>query len=338
MGDGGGARLPTVHDVARQAGVSRQTVSNVLNAPDVVRPQTRDRVLQVIEQLGYRPHASARRLRTQRSSTLGVRLDPVTDGINGAVLDAFLHALTEQADRRGLRILVYTATSPEDEIEQFRRLLDGADVDAFVLSSTFHGDPRTRWLSRAGASFVTFGRPWGSGTGSGDDHPWVDVDGRLGTAEATRALLDRGAVRVAHLGWPSPSGTGDERRLGWEQTVSDVLGPAARRELDLRVQDSVAGASEAVGRLVQRHGAPDAVVCASDTLALGATLALGRSVPVIGFDNTPVAAALGLSSVEQPLQEVAAACLELLAEPGAGERTRLLGPRVVWREPLRLER
>src|ERR1700712_208409 len=103
--------LPTVLDVAEAAGVSRQTVSNVLNSPALVRPETREKVQAAIHDLGYRPHASARRLRTQKSSTIGIRLDPITtDGISGSILDRFLHALTEQADRKDLRVLLFTAT------------------------------------------------------------------------------------------------------------------------------------------------------------------------------------------------------------------------------------
>jgi DNA-binding LacI/PurR family transcriptional regulator len=103
------SRLPTVSDVALAAGVSRQTVSNVLNSPTIVREETRERVEAAIAALRYRPHASARRLRTQKSSTIGVRLDPVTDGISGSLLDRFLHALAEQADAVGLRVVLYTA-------------------------------------------------------------------------------------------------------------------------------------------------------------------------------------------------------------------------------------
>ncbi|MFB6489565.1 LacI family DNA-binding transcriptional regulator, partial [Xanthomonas perforans] len=69
-------RAPTVQDVAEAAGVSRQTVSNVLNSPGIVAPPTRELVESVIADLGYRPHASARRLRTRKSSTIGIRLDP----------------------------------------------------------------------------------------------------------------------------------------------------------------------------------------------------------------------------------------------------------------------
>jgi len=325
-------RLPTVSDVASVAGVSRQTVSNVLNSPDIVRPDTRGRVERAIADLGYRPHASARRLRTRKSSTIGIRLDPVQNGISGAVLDRFLHAVTEQADARDHRILLYTAAGPDDEIAQFRRLLDGADVDGFVLTSTFFDDPRTEWLIDAGADFVTFGRPWGLDDMGDPQHRWVDVDGRAGVASATDDLLARGATHVAFLGWPEGSGAGDDRRRGWRDALGSrgALDPASIDALDLAVEDSVPLASAAVRAVLDGGVAVDAVVCASDTLALGASVVLGSSVPVVGYDDTPVASALGLSSVEQPLVEVAGAVLSLLLDDSE-PRHRLLRPRTIWR-------
>ncbi|ROQ39882.1 DNA-binding LacI/PurR family transcriptional regulator [Frondihabitans sp. PhB188] len=337
-----GTRQPTVHDVAAAAGVSRQTVSNVLNTPAIVKPATRERVELAIAALGYRTHASARRLRTRKSSTIGIRLDPVTNGISGSVLDRFLHAVTERADTRGMRILLFTARDPDDEIRQFERLLDGADVDGFLLTSTTYDDPRTEWLIANGADFVTFGRPWGVADVYDDAHRWVDVDGHHGLAEAAREVLELGAQRIAYLGWPPSSGTGDERRRGWRDTM-EAAGVDGLDALELACEDSVGLASEAVRALVDSGTAFDGLVCASDTLALGALMVLGSSVPIVGYDNTPVASAVGLASVEQPLEQAAAAALELLlderpggdliGEPGsAGDpRHRLLRPEVVWR-------
>lgn len=341
------AQLPTVADVARVAGVSRQTVSNVLNTPSVVRPRTRERVEAAIASLNYRPHASARRLRTRRSSTIGIRLDPMANGISGSVLDRFLHALTEQADARGMRILLFTAFSPEAEIAQFQRLLDGADVDAFVLTSTFHSDPRTQWLIDHGAPFVTFGRPWGIDDLNSPMHLWVDIDGCAGVAQATTHLADEGARRIAYAGWPSPSGTGDDRRRGWELIMKGRYRMSRRTlaGLQVRTADVVTDARDAVTALLRSDERIDGIVCASDSLALGASLAsvtLGRTgVTVIGFDNTPVAEAIGLSSVAQPVDQVASGALELLMghEGRAivnraltpGEAHRLIMPRLVVR-------
>ncbi len=335
---------PTVTDVAGAAGVSRQTVSNVLNAPELVRPETRERVQAAIADLGYRPHASARRLRTQKSSTIGIRLDPMTtDGISGSILDRFLHALTEQADRKGLRVLLFTAADPDDEIAQFRRLSDGADVDAFVLTSTFHGDPRTEWLIAHGQSFVTFGRPWGIDDMNDPEHLWVDVDGSSGLRDATTHLLSAGARRIAYLGWPSGSGTGDDRRRGWLEAMrGSGIAEAELAGLEAVSEDVVASGAEAMRRLEAATPGIEAVVCASDSLALGALIATRGRIPVVGYDNTPVAASLGFSSVEQPLDEVAAGVLELLTGAHGGKVRadaqahdpghRLVAPRLVVRE------
>ncbi|MGV8970641.1 MAG: LacI family DNA-binding transcriptional regulator [Microbacteriaceae bacterium] len=338
------ASLPTVEDVARVASVSRQTVSNVLNSPQIVKSATRLRVQEAIAELGYRPHASARRLRTQKSSTIGIRLEPVRNGISGSVLDTFLHALTEQADSRGMRILLFTADTHAEEIEQIRRLKDGADVDGFVLTSTEYGDERVQWLIDNNVPFATFGRPWGADEDCNPKHRWVDVDGRAGVREATAHLIASGLRRIGYIGWPAGSGAGDDRHRGWIEAMS-AAGLDAEG-LDHAVDDTVASGSHAADTLLGSGNPPEALVCASDTLALGARLAasaLGRdAMPIIGFDNTPVANAVGLSSIEQPLEAVAAGVLDLLLGPtGSNVRAsasaneepthRLLVPRLVER-------
>lgn len=341
------AQLPTVEDVARVANVSRQTVSNVLNSPEIVKPGTRERVESAIAELGYRPHASARRLRTRQSSTIGIRLDPVVNGISGSILDRYLHALTEQAAQRGMRIMLFTATDPVDEIEQYRNLRDGADVDAFVVTATRYEDPRIEWLIRERVPFVAFGRPWGEDLDSAD-RLWVDVDGYAGTYEATRHLIGRGLQRIGYLGWPEGSGTGDERRKGWAAAMTEEFGldAAALDALTHRTEEGVPHARRIVEELFAGEHGLDALVCVSDSLALGAMMAVNeagqKKFPVIGFDNTPVAQAVGLSSVEQRLDLVASATLELLmgatgrrvlphGEPASSETHRLVTPKLVVR-------
>lgn len=311
------AKPPTVDDVARAAGVSRQTVSNVLNAPDIVRERTRERVSAAILELGYRPHAAARRLRMQRSSTIGIHLDPYAGGISGVVLDRFVHALTERATERGMRMLVYAARSPEEEIAQLGDLIDGGEIDAAVITGTFHGDVRTDWLADRALPYVAFGRPWTPQGETAPPHPWVDVDGAAGTRAATEHVLRTTGPAVAFLGWPSGSGTGDDRERGWREGM-DAAAVAPRRRLVS--QESVAGARACIVEALRLDSdAIDAIVCASDSLAIGAHLAAADAgvprLPVIGFDNTPAVEALGLSSVEQLPEQVARGALDLLMGP-----------------------
>lgn len=310
------AKSPTVEDVARLAGVSRQTVSNVLNAPEVVKQATREKVQQAILDLAYRPHAAARNLRTRRSSTIGIRLDPYLGGISGVVLDRFVHALTDRAGERGMRMLVYSATSPSDELDKLAELSDGAEIDASVITGTSENDPRATWLLDRQLPFVAFGRPWGDGDAEEAPHAWVDIDGAAGTRGATEWALAAAGPQVAFLGWHSDHATGDDRRRGW----ADAMRARGITAPTIAVADDVATARTAMSEFLERADSVlDAVVCTTDALAVGAHLALadaGRhEVPVVGFDNTPVAEALGISSVEQVPEVVATACLDLLLGP-----------------------
>ncbi|MFI8631510.1 LacI family DNA-binding transcriptional regulator [Microbacterium sp. NPDC077663] len=314
----------TIEDVAALAGVSRQTVSNVLNTPAIVKTATRERVQDAITRLGYSPHASARRLRTRRSATIGIHLDPYAGGISGVVLDRFVHALTESAGDRGLRVLVYAASDQDEEIRRMSELVDAGDVEAVVVTGTRYGDRRLAWLTERGVPFVSFGRPWDVASPEDSTHLWVDVDGASGTRAATAHALTVGR-RVAFLGWPAGSPTGDDRERGWREAMTDA---GARPDLRLSAEERVAEARERVAELLTTT-AVDAIVCASDTLAVGAHVAAvgaqRADVLIIGFDNTPAVEALGLSSVEQLPELVAAGTLDLLMAGGSRIERRAAG-------------
>jgi DNA-binding LacI/PurR family transcriptional regulator len=330
------AEKVTISTVARHAQVSRQTVSNVLNSPDVVREDTRRRVLDAIEALGYRTNRAARQMRTGRSQLIAVRIEPTRDGINGSVLDRFLHGLTEAAAGAGYRVMLYTASDPLGEIDTYEDLLSSYELDAFVLTGTDHGDVRTEWLAARGVQFATFGRPWDNP----DRHLWVDVDGAGGTADATRHLIAAGHRRIGFIGWPAGSGVGDDRRGGWVRAMR-AAGLEPDAALDRQTPDGIARGESAAGDLLRGgDGAPTALVCASDSLALGALQAVraaGATVAVTGFDDTPVAQAVGLTSVSQPLAEAAAGCMNLLVSaldgnPGERRPPMLLQPTLVLRQ------
>ena len=311
------AEKVTIATVARLAQVSRQTVSNVINAPHIVREETRRRVEEAIAELGYRANQAARQMRTGRSRLVAVRIEPTRDGINGWVLDRFLHGLTEAAAEQGYRVVLY-------------------DLDAFVLHGTDHGDPRPPWLTERGVPFVTFGRPWDAP----HDRSWVDIDGAAGTGQVTRRLIGAGHRRIAFVGWPTGSGTGDDRRAGWSRELA-ARGLSA--DLDARTQDGGDQGEACAAELLALDDPPTALVCASDSLAVGALRAIGaldgardRAVAVAGFDDTPVAQAVGLTSVSQPLPEAAARCMEMLihlldGDPAGAQAPVLLVPSLVVR-------
>lgn len=325
-------RRATLEDVAARAQVSRQTVSNVINSPDIVRPGTRDRVNAAIAELGYRPSVAARQLVTRSSRLLGFAVPPSTGGTRYAVGSAFLHALTEAAQDEGFRILLFSAADDGAEIGQYADLLDGADLDGFVLANTHHGDPRTSWLAERDVPFVTFGRPWGDEHAG---HDWVDVDGAAGTRAAVRHLAGLGHERIAFAGWPAGSGVGDDRRQGWAGAMT-ALGRSEDQiaTWQTEAQDAVESATEPLRTMLLDIG-PTALVCVSDTIAVAALRAareLGVDLAIVGFDDAPVAEPLGLTSLRQPLTEAAQRCLELVLRPDRSTPERvLLAPDLVPR-------
>jgi DNA-binding LacI/PurR family transcriptional regulator len=328
------SRNATIEAVAARAGVSRQTVSNVLNAPERVSPQTAERVRRAIAELGYRPNWIARRLRNRASRVLGFRIEAAGRPGLGNLIDRFLHALTSHAENAGYRLLLFTHSELDDELATYEELIATGTVDGFVLCDLRVDDHRPAWLVDRGVPFACFGRPWGQEVRCA----WVDVDGALGTAQAVDHMVRRGHRRIAYLGWHPGTGYGDDRAQGWRQAMHRH--GLATDDLQGQTDDDVDAGADIARQLLAVENPPTAFVCASDTLAVGVRLATrtGPEIDVVGFDDSPVASLLlpPLSSVRQPLEDVARAIVRLLVEQldrntQAAEGV-LLPPQLVVRE------
>jgi LacI family transcriptional regulator len=308
------SRRVTIRDVAAHAGVSRQTVSNALNAPDRLSAPTLDVVRRAIDDLGYHPDQAARALSSRRSGLIGLRVG-ATAHRTASHPDRLLHELVHAAQPHGYRFLAFDAPYGDDdaEIATYAELVAGRTVDAVVVADTHPGDRRPAWLTAHDVPFVAHGRPWGD---SGARHAWVDVDGAAGTAAAVDHLVAHGHRRIAFLGWPADGAGGDERRDGWRAALlRHGIDPGSGTAPDLvaAADDPDAGAA-ALAPLLATGGSPTAVVCASDTLAVGALAAVtdagatpGRDVAITGFDDSDLARLTrpGLASLRQPVRLVA---------------------------------
>ena len=338
--DGQRGRLnvpPTLATVADEAGVSRQTVSNALNNPDLLRPETLERVQCVIERLGYSPNRAARQLRSGSSHLIGLRFEPAQEGTSNALMDRFLHSLVETASNTGHHVLLFSG-DPADPLDGYDDLLRSTAVDAFVVTDTYAGTPQSVFLQERAAPFVAFGRPWDEPEA---DHAWVDVDGAHGAQIATEHLLAQGHRRIAWLGWEKTSRIGEDRRSGW----ASAMGAAGieANELGVRLTDNVDAARMAAHDLMA-DPTITGFVCASDTLAFGVLHACaerrlrpGADIGVVGFDDSPPSQVVwpGLTSVRQPLEEVAVELVrilhQVLAHKPVSDKGRMLRPALVVR-------
>jgi DNA-binding LacI/PurR family transcriptional regulator len=325
----------TIRDVSDRAGVSVATVSNVLNAPHLVAPQTRTKVMEAIEALGYRPNRAARSLQARKSQRIGYRLpNPGPQ----AALDVFLHQLVATATNHGFDLTLFSPRSGQNDLDAYREVIRSGDVDGFVLSETNYADPRVELLSELGFPFAAFGR-----ANHPSPFPWVDVDGAAGLAEVVEHLAAQGHDRIALVAWPEGSESGDKRVEGFEQGMA-AAGLAVDPRLVRRVENGFVAGKTAGAELLDGGGAPTAIVTVQDELGFGAMVAVserglrpGVDIAVSGFDDTPAAAFVwpGLTTVRQPFEVVAQALVDLLVDrlenPESAPGSSMLVPRLVIR-------
>ena len=317
------ASAPTVRDVAARAGVSRQTVSNVFNAPDRVDPRTMAKVLTAVEALGYRPNRSARSLKTRNAELIGYC---VPSRPAGPLMDTFLHALCDAAEAANRHVLLFTAG--EGDMAAYQNLIAQQAVDAFVLSDAVDDDPRHRWLTERKIRYASFGRTWPAhGEQPG---PWVDVDGAAAIHDIVTGLVALGHQRIGFLGWWHGIGAMQDRLRGWHAACAEHRLPHGDPLVVRAIADTMADGRAAARRLLNLADPPTAIVAVSDVLALGVCQELagrglvpGEDVAVTGFDDTMLASVVepGLTTVRQPVERIAEALVRSLVD---GENVRVL--------------
>ena len=307
----------TLDSVAARAGVSRQTVSNVLRHPARVAEATRERVLAAIRESGYRPVAARPQLATRRAHAIAVRAERQQDGISGLVLDAFYHGLAEAGQDNGLRVVLYAQPADEAaELEIIDDLVQTGAADAVVLTATSADDQRPAHLAGSGTTFCAFGRPWGH---DDEPHDWVDVDGALGTGLAVQHLARAGPAldRLPRLA-RRRRGAEHRQRPAARLARGHRRGRARHARRGPQPQRRRRGRGGR-GRAPRRRPTPRTRSCARATPSPWARTgppwrppAAATPATVVGFDATPVAAALGLVSVAQPIDQAAHLCIDLL--------------------------
>ena len=286
-----------------------------------------------IERLGYSPNRAARSLRTRASHLIGLRVDPAVEDSANALMDRFVHSLVESTRETGYHVLLFSGDGDDDATDGYDELLRSAAVDAFVVTDTYRGNPHAAWLAQQGVPFVAFGRPWGEPTAR---HPWVDVDGRAGVVQAVDHLVERGHSRIAWVGWQKGSFIGEDRRSGWvdQMHARGLLDQPAVRPR--RGHPGVRGAGRAGAARRGPAERPTAFVCASDTVAMGVLRTLDelglragpgrRGGRLRRLDRRP-GDPPGLTSVRQPLEEVAVEVVRYLASCSRTGRSPSLGSR-----------
>lgn len=304
-----------LEDIAKMSGVSRSTVSRVINNDPHVRESTRHRVQSIISDANYQPNMAARGLAAGRTRILGL---VVPTGVAALFSDPYypilIQGISATCNALDHSVMLWLA-EPEYERRMIHQLTNNSMVDGFIVSAAIEDDPIVNALHDAKVPLVTVGR-----SSRFDDISYVDTDDFVGATEAVTHLARLGHRRIACITGPLDTFAAQERLNGYR----DVL---ARRQLAYDPGLVVASDyTEAGGYLAMRQlldRTPDAVFASSDNMAIGALRALreaGLSVPsdvaVVGFDDMPFAAHADppLTTVRQPIGRTGRLAAQLLIE------------------------
>lgn len=309
-------------DIAQRVGISVTTVSRALGGYDDVAEATRQKVLRAAEELGYYPSVTARQLQKQRTDTIGFVIPTFGPRFSDPFFSELLAGIGNEAARHNFDLLVCTRSpdSPE-EVEAYRRLVDGRRVDGVLVVRTRVDDPRLSFLKQRNFPFVAFGR---SHT---DEHPYLDVDGHRGLYQAVRHLIGLGHRRIAYISAPLNLTFALHRLEGYRDALQEG-GLKYNEELVLVGHLTEEDGYQAAHRLLALDQPPTAIAVANDLMALGAMraahergLAVGRDVAITGFDDIPLAAHANppLTTVRQPIYEIGRRICQMLIQIISGK-------------------
>jgi DNA-binding LacI/PurR family transcriptional regulator len=307
---------PTLETVAAHAGVSRATVSRVINRSPKVSTAVRSRVEESIAELGYVPNHAARTLVTRRTDSIAMIIpEPDTFFFADPYLTTLVTEVNRALDTSGIQLVLVMqgrsrGTPARGRIEHY---VTSGHVDGVILVSLHEANPLPSILADAGIPCVHGGRP----PHPDPRLPYVDADNVLGTRQAVEHLVRIGRRRIATIAGPADMTAGQDRLAGYR----GVLSGAGLPEHVARGDFTESSGESAMRELLAAEPDLDAVFAASDLMArgaLGVLRAAGRRVPddvaLIGFDDLGIAEICDppLTSVRQPIEQVADALVEIL--------------------------
>jgi LacI family transcriptional regulator len=306
----------TLEDIAKQAGVSRSTVSRVVNDHPNVREEVRKRVWEVIRSTGYHPNAAARTLASQRSRMIGLVLPrSVSSFFTDPYFPRLTQGIAQACNQYDYTLGLFLVGTKEDEEKIFPRVSRRGLLDGILVQSGQIGDQLIDRLVNSNIPLVIVGRPFHS-----NDVSYIDVDNVNATYHAVGHLIRLGYKRIGTIAGPANSTVGLDRKEGYLKALAEQ-GWNVDESLVAEGDFTEASGYHAMRQLLAAN--PDAVFAASDTMAIGAMRAVrdaGLSVPddiaFVGFDDLPIAklSDCPLTTVHQPILEFGVKAVETLID------------------------
>lgn len=298
-------------------GRSVTTVSRALGGYDDVSPETRKRVLQAAQELGYEPNITARQLQKRRTDTIGLILPSFNPRFSDPFFSEFLTGVVEETTQRSFDLLVSTDVTTEDETSRYLKFIRSRRVDGFIVVRTQRQDSRITLLKKHNYPFVAFGRVEGE-----NDFPFIDEDGEQGIQQIVNHLIELGHTRFACISEPTYLMKSYLRVQGFRKALAEHGLPIDESRIIAGGFRQKSG-QQIGGQLLDLDDPPTAIVAVNDLLALGAMraarergLVIGQDVSITGFDDIVLAeyAHPPLTTVHQPARRIGTMLCRMLVK------------------------
>ena len=306
----------TLKDIARKAGVSRSTVSRVINNHPSVSDEVRQRVNQIIQSTGFHPNVAARSLAMRRTHMVGLVLPrTVSSFYSDPYFPRLTQGIAKACNQHHFTLGLFLVSTKEDEEKIFNSVIRRGLLDGILLQSGEYGDPMIDDLCRADIPLVLAGRPFSNG-----DISFIDIDNVDAAHQAVAHLINLGYQRIGTICGSANNTVSIDRKTGYMNALTEAGHPIIE-ELIAKADFSEVSGYHAMQRLLPAN--PDAVFAASDAMALGAIRAVqenGLKVPqdiaFVGFDDLPMTSMVNvrLTTVRQPVVDFGYAAFELLLD------------------------
>jgi LacI family transcriptional regulator len=306
----------TLEDIAKQAGVSRSTVSRVVNDHPNVSEKVRKRVLDVIQNTGYHPNAAARTLASQRAWMIGLVLPhSVSFFFTDPYFPRLTQGIAQACNQHDYTLGLFLAGTKADEEKIFPRVSRKGLLDGVIVQAGNRGDQLIERLANADIPMVVAGRPFQS-----IDVSYIDIDNVNAAYNAVSHLIRVGRQRIGTIAGPANSTVGIDRKEGYLKALIE-RGKQVDESLIIEGDFTEAGGYYAMQQLLGAK--PDAIFAASDIMAIGAMRAVrecGLCVPediaFVGFDDLPLSAPMtpALTTIRQPVNQFGMKAVDILID------------------------
>lgn len=310
------ARKLTLEKIAEMAGVSRSTVSRVVNNHNSVRPEVRQRVLAVIEETGYQPNLAARSLAARRTGILGLVIPRTVQSVfTDPYFPRLIQGISQACNASDYTLSLFLFHTEDEEQKLYPRVLRNGFVDGVIITSSVVDDVLIPQLSENNMPFVVIGRPTHAPSAS-----FVDVDNLNGAKTAVNHLIRLGRKRIATITGPQNTVAGIDRLAGYREALNQ-RGYSIDDDLIIDGNFSESEAYRAMKKLLPQK--PDGIFAASDAMAFGALRALREvqiqvpdEIGLVGFDDLPGASigSLPLTTIRQPIRRTGAMAVDTLID------------------------